>query len=196
MALPQLWWQYSNVKRAVRRVNLPGPRRAADEGTQANSLVAKSLPCKTGGQMLKRNRHLPFSHQLDLLFHQPPQPHDLLAYQPQGQCLGIVGLPGCLSIVWENPMTEHGLSYLQEKPAKKTSQEIRQLAAAPEVWLCEPRPISQHCAKASRCQESVFPAHSQPTASLLCKRHSDLPLPWGLAQRELPLPSYCQFTPH
>lgn len=91
-----------------------------------------------------------------------PQPPNLLAYQPQGQSLGTVGLPGHLSIVWESPMTEHGLSYLQEKPAKETSQEISQLATAPGVWLCEPRPISQHCARASRCQESVFPAHSQP----------------------------------
>lgn len=124
-----------------------------------------------------------------------PQPRDLLAYQPQGQSPGTTGLLGCLSVVWESPMTEHGLSYLQEKPAKKTSQEIGQLAEAPGVWLCEPRPISPHCARASCCQESVFPAHSQPP--LPCHEcHEDPPLPEGRAQRELPLPSYCQFTPH
>lgn len=51
------------------------PTRAAEEGILVSGLVTRRLPCKTGGQMLKKNRYTPFSHELLLepLFHfQPP----------------------------------------------------------------------------------------------------------------------------
>lgn len=65
-------------------------------------------------------------------------------------------------------MTDHSLSNLQEKPARKTSQEISQLAAALGVGLCEPTPATQYAWASpdrnealAKGEESPAPAYSQ-----------------------------------
>lgn len=91
-----------------------------------------------------------------------PQLLNLLALQPQKQCFWELWVFLAISSnVWESPMTKLSLSYLQGKTARKTSQEISQLAAGLGFRLHEPRQTSRHYARAAPGLESGFPTHHQ-----------------------------------